>query len=147
MQEGGWDLDKIDQKERLVLPGQTCVGRQTKKSDIVDLGQNGYKLAWVAQGWSTQQISTSFWDKGRVNILFANCNNEGDVTILVNGTEIKKSKDNGKETRATFNVQEGTNLTITAGGRGIIHLKGIDIECGNNYMLDIFKSIPRFLYI
>ena len=122
MLEGGWDLDKIDPNERLVLPGQTCVNTLKQMSEF----------SWLAERWTSQTISTTFWDNGRVNLFFGNCNNLGEVTVLVDGTEIKKSS--GKNTKATFNVEHGTNLTIQADDKAIIRLKGIKIECGNNFV-------------
>ena len=120
MKEGGWDLDNILEKERLVLPGQTC----KKKLDYI----NTYK--WLVQKWEQSMISTTFWGSGRVVLKFNNCNNEGEVTVLVDGTEIAKSKSVGDDTTATFNVAEGTVLTIQADNRSIIRITDLKIECG-----------------
>ena len=120
MKEGGWDLESIDEKERLVLPRQTCF-------KLVDeIGAH----PWLVQRWIPNMISTAFWGSGRVSLKFNNCNNQGEVTILVDGTEIAKSKSVGGETTASFNVEEGTVLQIKADNRAIIEIKDLQIECG-----------------
>ena len=120
MKEGGWDLKGIDEKERLVLPGQTCFNVRKQIKEFPDF----------VQGWLPSTISNTFWGSGRVTLKFSNCNNQGEVTIHVDGTEIAKSKLNGEETTASFNVQEGTVLEIKADNRAIIRLKDLQIECG-----------------
>ena len=120
MKEGGWDLENIHEKERLVLPGQTC----EKKLDYI----NKYK--WIVQQWTQSMISTTFWENGRVVLTFNNCNNEGEVTVLVDGTEVAKSKLVGGDSTATFNVAEGTVLEIQTDSRSIIRLIDLKIDCG-----------------
>ena len=131
MKEGGWDLELIDEKERLVLPGETC----EKKLAYV----NTFK--WILQKWTEAMISTTFWGSGRVTLKFDNCYNEGDVTVLADGTEIAKSKSVGGETTATFNVEEGTVLEIKANSRAIIRLKDLQIECGKHLFLGLSKYL------
>ena len=120
MKEGGWDLESIDEKERLVLPRQTCF----KLVDEIA------EHPWLVQRWIPNMISTAFWGSGRVSLKFNNCNNQGEVTILVDGTEIAKSKSVGGETTASFNVEEGTVLQIKADNRAIIRIKDLQIQCG-----------------
>ena len=136
MHEGGWNLDEINQKERLVLPGQTCIRTLDQMN----------KYSWFIQGWSPQKISKSFWNDGRVDLSFGNCNNEGEVAILVDGTEIKKSKAYGEETKVSLNVQDGTNLTIRADDRGIIRLFDLQIECGEFALPKFTLLIIQFAY-
>ena len=75
-------------------------------------------------------ISATFWEQGRVHLRFGNCNEVGEVSVHVDGTEVEKSKPNGRETNATFNVDEGSKLVIKADSRAIIKLFDINIECG-----------------
>ena len=96
------------------------------------------KHKWMVQQWSTTAISTDFWDHGKATLQFGNCNNEGQVTVLLDGTEIGKSTLNKKSTDVTFNFAEGSNLTITADDRSIIRLYDLTLECGNRIIL---KSI------
>ena len=65
-----------------------------------------------------------------MNLKFANCNNEGEVKVLIDGTEIATSKSVGGETTATFNAEEGTILEVKADSRAIIRIKDLEIECG-----------------
>ena len=65
-----------------------------------------------------------------MEIKFANCNKEGEVTVLVDGVEIAKSKSYGKETTAAFNVEEGSLLEIKTDDRSIIRIKSFLIDCG-----------------
>ena len=120
MEEGGWDLESIIEKERLALPGQTCdkIFNRIKENP------------WFVQKWFPTMISTTFWGSGRVTLMFDNCNNQGEVSVLVDGTEIANSRPNGEEPKATFNVEEGTVLEIKADNRAIIRIIGIKIECG-----------------
>ena len=120
MKEGGWDLENIHAKERLALPVHTCEA-------FLDLIN---KYRWLVQGWTSSMISTRFWGFGRVTLMFSNCNNEGEVSVLVDGTEIAKSKSNGGESIASFKVEEGSVLEIKADNRAIIRLKDLQIECG-----------------
>ena len=141
MRDGGWNLNGIRANERLVLPGRTC---DTKLDRI-------HKDNWIVQGWTNQMISTTFWGAGRVEIKFANCFNEGEVTVLVDGVEIAKSKSYGKETTATFNVEDSSFLEIKTDDRSIIRIKDFQINCGTltifnlniNYMK---KQIPLLFY-
>ena len=133
MKEGGWDLGNIDEKERLVLPGETC--------DSV-LGRiNEY--SWLVQQWIPSTISTIFWGSGKVVLKFNNCNNQGEVAIIVDGTEVAKSKSISGETTATFNVEEGSVLEIKADNRAIIRLKDLQIECGR-YLLLVMSPVLIF---
>ena len=121
MREGGWDLQSIDEKERMILPGQTC----DAALDRID------KHPWIVQNWIPAMISTNFWERGRVTLKFDNCNKEGEVSVHVDGTEVaKKSTSVGGEKTATFNVEEGTVLEIKADNRAIIRLNDLQIECG-----------------
>ena len=121
MHENGWDLANIRAKERLVLPGDTC------NFDLLkDISENN----WYIQGWLPTMISTTFWAPGRVHLTFGNCNVNGEVALLVDGIEVEKSKPNGRETNATFNVDEGSKLVIKADSLAIIRLFEINIECG-----------------
>ena len=123
MTENGWDFSKIiNPDRRLVLPRYEC------NYNLLDTIA---KHNWIMRGWLPSMISATFWAKGRVQLLFGNCNVDGEVTILVDGTEIEKSKPDGKQTNATFNVDEGSKLIIKADNRAIIKLFDIDIECGN----------------
>ena len=116
MKENGWDLDNIDEERRLVLRGKEC---NRKLFDD-----------WLVQGWETSMISTTFWSKGRANLKFGNCNNKGDVTVLIDGTEVGKSTSNGETANVTFNFDEGSKLTIKAEGRAVIKLFSLKIKCG-----------------
>ena len=120
MKEGGWDLKHIHEKERLVLPGQTCVKK------LMDIKT----FPWILQKWTPSSISTTFWGNGRAVLTFDNCNNEGEVAVVVDGTEVAKSKSVGGDSTATFNVEEGTVLTIQADSRSIIRITDLQIECG-----------------
>ena len=121
MEEGGWDLQSIDEKERMVLPGQTC----DAAVDRID------KHPWFVQNWIPAMLSTKFWGTGRVTLKFDNCNKEGEVSVLVDGTEIaKKSTSVGGEKTATFMVEEGSVLEIKVDNRAIIRIKDLQIECG-----------------
>ena len=42
------------------------------------------------ENWIPAIISTSFWGSGRVILKFDNCNNEGEVSVPIDGTEIAK---------------------------------------------------------
>ena len=139
MKEGGWDLENIHAKERLVLPDHTC----DAFLDRID------KHKWLVQKWTSSMISTSFWGIGRVNLKFDNCNNEGEVSIHVDGTEIAKSKSVGGESITKFNVEEGSVLEIKADNRAIIRLNDLQIECGKYFLLAMYPvlifKIRRFL--
>ena len=124
MHENGWDLANIRAKERLVLPGHRCDFDLLK-----DISENN----WYIQGWLPSMISATFWAQGRVHLRFGNCNVNGEVAILVDGTEVGKSLPNGEQTNATFNVDEGSKLIIKADNRAIIKLFDINIDCGKYF--------------
>ena len=125
MKEGGWDLKNAVEKERLVLPGETC----EKKLTYI----NTFK--WIVQQWTETAISTTFWNIGRAVLKFNNCNNEGEVKVLVDGAEVAKSKSVGGETTVTFNVEEGTVLEIKADNRAIIRIMDLEIEYGKDLLV------------
>ena len=128
MNENGWDLDTKKMNYRLVLTDGGC----RNVLDTID------KYKWMVQKWSSTAISTSFWDHGRATLIFGNCNNEGRVTILLDGTEIGRS-DLGKErTTVTFNVDERSNLTIKTDDRSVIRLFHLKLDCGK---LDNLQNI------
>ena len=120
MKENGWDLDNLDQ-DRLVLRGQQCNPKLFDGSRFSN---------WLVQTWSTSMISTTFWSKGRAKLKFDNCYNQGEVSVLIDGTEVGKSTSNGKTATVSFNFDEGTNLTIKAEGQSIIKLYSLKIKCG-----------------
>ena len=121
MHENGWDLANIQAKYRLVLPGDIC---NFNLLDAID------KHNWFIQGWLPSMISATFWNKGRVQLMFGNCNQVGEVAVLVDGSEVEKSKPKGRKTKASFNVDKGSNLTILADSGAIIKLFDINIKCG-----------------
>ena len=98
---------------------------------------------WMTQKWSATAISTDFWDHGKATLLFGNCNNEGYVTVLLDGTEIGKSDLNTMSTNVTFNFAEGSKLTIQTDDRSIIQLFDMKLECGkrNNSKVDYFMIV------
>ena len=121
MKDNGWDLDSIDEGNRLVLHGKRC---DLKLLDGTP-GSN-----WLVQRWSTSMISTTFWSKGRAKLKFGNCNNQGEVSVMIDGTEVGKSTSNEEKSTVSFNFDEGSNLTIKAEGRSIIKLFSLKINCG-----------------
>ena len=121
MKENGWDLDHIDEQRRLVLRGKEC------NLKLLD-GSRGSNL--LVQAFSTSMISTTFWSKGRAKLKFGNCNDQGEVSVLIDGTEIGKSTTFAEKKTISFNFDEGSNLTITAGGRSVIKLFSLKINCG-----------------
>ena len=125
MKEGGWDLEGIIQEDRLVLPGQSCDAKLHRIKEY----------PWIVQNWFPAIISTTFWGSGRLNLKFENCNNQGEVSVLVDGTEIANSKPNGEEPKATFNVEEGTVLEVKANNHAIIRIISLKIECGKKLFL------------
>ena len=134
MKENGWNIDNINtQAARLVLPKGTCNWMLLDAIETHD---------WYEGGWDPSSISTNFWDHGKVTLRFGNCNDHGEVTILVDGTEIKKSRPKGGETTAVFMVNEGSNLTIATDNRGIIKLMDLKIECGELIMVLEWKTSP-----
>ena len=121
MKENGWNLDNIDVERRLVLRGKECNPKLFDGSRFSN---------WLVQTWSTSMISTTFWSKGRAKLKFGNCNDQGDVTVLIDGTEVGKSTSNGKTATVSFNFDEGSNFTIKAEGQSIIKLFSLKIKCG-----------------
>ena len=120
MKEYGWDLSTIDEDTRLVLTQSACEKRlHTLES-----------FKWMDQQWSTTSISTSFWGVGSATLEFGNCNNAGDVTVLLDGGEIAKSKMNEAVSNVTFNFDERSVLTIRANGKAIIRLHSLESKCG-----------------
>ena len=130
MNENGWDLDTEKMEDRLVLTKSVC--RNVR--DTID------KYKWVVQQWSSTAISTSFWDHGRATLMFGNCNYEGQVTILLDGTEIAKSDLGKRRTTVTFNVDERSNLTITTDDRSVIRLFHLKLDCGKHDNLQTIIS-------
>ena len=122
MKENGWDLDNLDKERRLVLQGKQC--------DLTLL-EHIIKLPWLVQGWLPSMISTTFWSKGKGELQFSNCNNQGEVSVLIDGTEVGKSKPYGEKTTARFNFDEASNLTIKADRLAIVKLFSLKIKCGN----------------
>ena len=130
MNENGWDLDTEIMNYRLVLTDGGC------RNVLYTIEQ----FKWMVQKWSSTAISTSFWDQGRATLIFGNCNNEGQVTILLDGTEIGRS-DLGKErTTVTFNVEERSNLTIKTDDRSVIRLFHLTLDCGKHDNLSTIIS-------
>ena len=131
MEDSGWDLKSIDKRTRLVLPDETC------KEKLMNVA-NDYN--WLVQGWTNSAISTTFWGRGRAKLTFGNCNNEGEVSVLLDGKEIKKSKPNGEKTTVSFDMKEGSNLTITTDNRSIIKLIRLKLKCGaSGKIISYFK--------
>ena len=121
MEQNGWNMTSIS-TDRLVLPDESCADKWWFQTD----GSN-----WMTQGWSTTMISAEFWGPGRVDLTYGNCYQHGEVTVLVDGNEVGRSKPNGIETKAIFNVAEGSTMTIQTDSRSIINLFDLDIKCGN----------------
>merc|ERR1712038_470568 len=96
---------------------------------------------WIVQKWAPSLISTTFWGKGRAVLTFDNCNNQGEVTVLVDENEVAKSKSVGGDSTATFNVEQGTVLTVKTDNRSIIRISDLQIECGaSSTMRDNFNG-------
>ena len=128
MKENGWDLDTEMMNYRLVLTDGGC------RNVLHTI--NEYK--WMVQKWSSTALTTSFWDHGRATLMFGNCNYEGQVTILLGGTEIAKSDLGKRRTTVTFNVDERSNLTIKTDDRSVIRLFHLKLDCGK---LDNLQNI------
>ena len=122
MTENGWDMSNINPDRRLVLPRYEC------NFNLLDTIA---KHNWFIQGWHPAMISATFWAKGKVQLVFGNCNEVGEVVVEVDGNEVEKSKPYGRQTNATFNVDEDSKLVIKADSKAIIKLFEINIECGN----------------
>ena len=120
MQENGWDLSNSYEDNRLVLTKNAC-WNLLKTID---------QFKWVAQQWTTSTVSTSFWGDGRAKLEFGNCNVEGQVKVLLDGKEIGNSTIGKKRSSVSFNVANGSNLTIQADDRSVIRLFNLDLECG-----------------
>ena len=120
MEDNGWDLKAIDKQTRLVLAEETCLNKLNFVNQAPEL----------VQGWSNSAISTTFWNNGRAKLTFGNCNTVGEVTVLLDGKEIKKSKPKGGKTTVSFDIREGSNLTITTDNRAIIKLFDFKLKCG-----------------
>ena len=84
----------------------------------------------LVQQWSASTITTSFWSDGKATLKFGNCNNEGQVLVLLDGTEIANSTLSKDSTTVTFNVAEGSILSLKADDRSIIRLFYLELECG-----------------
>ena len=122
MEDNGWDLKNIDKQTRLVLAEETCENKLNFAN----------KFSELVQGWSNSAISTTFWNNGRAKLTFGNCNTVGEVTVLLDGKEIKKSKPKGGKTTVSFDIREGSNLTITTDNLGIIKLIRLKLKCGSS---------------
>ena len=134
MEEHGWDLNAIDQHNRLMLNQHSCENRL------------GFLKAnkWIVDQWSTSAITTSFWGPGQATLEYGNCYNEGVVTVLLDDNEIAKSKRNEYISSVTFNVADGSTLAIKTDDRAIIQLFRLDLECGKemNYQERILLNKP-----
>ena len=124
MEEHGWDFKAMDKENRLMLTQRQCDSR-------FDYLKNN---KWIVERWSTSAISTSFWGTGKATLEYGNCYNEGEVTILLDGNEIAKSKSGEFISNVTFNVEEGTTLAIETDDRAIIRLYQLDLECGKSIL-------------
>ena len=120
MRENGWDLQNIHAKKRLVMTEEAC----WNLLDTID------KHKWMVQQWATSSISTSFWSEGKATLEFGNCFNEGQVTVFLDGREIGNSSLSKDSTIVTFNVADGSILTIKTDDRSIIRLFDLRLECG-----------------
>ena len=56
---------------------------------------------------------------------------EGQVKVLLDGKEIGNSTMGKMRTSVSFDVANGSNLTIQADNRSIIRLFNLNLECGN----------------
>ena len=122
MEDNGWDLKAIDSETRLVFQKETCENKLNFAN----------KFTGLVQGWLNSAISTKFWGNGRAKLTFSNCNTVGEVSVLLDGNEIKRSKPNGEKTTVSFDIREGSNLTITTDNRAIIKLIRLKLKCGSS---------------
>ena len=122
MEEQGWDVKAMDMDNRLTLTQQACENR------LDFLKHND----WVLEQWSASAMSTSFWGTGKATLEFGNCYKEGVVTILLDDNEIAKSKRGEFHSRVTFDVADGSTLTIKTDNKAIIRLFRLDLECGKS---------------
>ena len=120
MEESGWNLENIKGKGRLALSQQSCLNHL----DTID------KHKWMITQWSPSSIATSFWGQGKATLEFGNCNNEGRVTVLLDGKVIANSTLNKQSSTVTFNVAQGSILTIQTDDLSIIRLFGMKLDCG-----------------
>ena len=120
MEQNGWDLNNSYQKKRLVLTENAC-WNLLKTID---------QFKWIVQQWSTATISTSFWGDGRATLEFGNCNQEGRVTVLLDGKEIGNSTLNKRSSSVSFNVAKGSILQVKTDHRAVIRLFDLKLECG-----------------
>ena len=129
MEENGWNLENISTEDRLVLSKRGC----WNLLHTID------ELKWMKQKWSNSTITTSFWNDGKASLEFDNCNNEGRVTVLLDGKEIGHSTPNKESTTVAFNVAEGSVLSIKTDSSSIIRLVDMKLECGETiiYQCDI----------
>ena len=112
MEENGWNLENIKRTRRLALNDQSCMNRLDKIE----------KHKWMVTQWSTSSIATSFWDQGKATLEFGNCNNQGRVTVLLDGEVIANSTLNTESTIVAFNVVQGSTLTIQTDDLSIIKM-------------------------
>ena len=119
MVENGWDLTNIDTEKRLTLTDRTCM------NILRDIDQ----FKSIVQDWSASKISTSFWADGKATLRFGNCNFAGRVFVLLDGTEIANTT-HRSPTSITFNVADGSTLTIKTDNLSIIRLFDLKLECG-----------------
>ena len=122
MKEHGWDVKNMDMDYRLTLTKHACENRL----DFLE------KNKWVVEQWSTTAMTTSFWGTGEATLEFGNCYKEGEITILLDDTEIAKSKRGEFKSKVSFNVTDGSILTIKTDDKAIIRLFRLDLECGKS---------------
>ena len=93
----------------------------------------------LSTSYNHSTITTSFWNDGKASLEFDNCNNEGRVTVLLDGKEIGHSTPNKESTTVAFNVAEGSVLSIKTDSSSIIRLVDMKLECGETmiYQYDI----------
>ena len=72
------------------------------------------------------------WGTGKATLEFGNCYNEGQVTVLLDDNEIAKSKEGEFKSKVTFDVADGSTLTIKTDNKAIIRLFRLDLECGKS---------------
>ena len=112
----------MDMDNRLMLTQHAC------NNQLEILKANN----WVVQQWTTSAMTTSFWGTGKATLEFGNCHNQGEVTIILDDNEIAKSKGGEFKSKVTFDVADGSTLTIKADDKAIIRLFGLDLECGKS---------------
>ena len=127
MSKGGWDLEDINDEIRLIFPGKNC----SKTIDEINKNDS------ILQEWKSKTMSTTFWEFGRAELTFGNCNRRGKVTVLVNDKEIKEDRGSGLNTVAHFDYEEGTVLTIKADSEGIIQLFNLRLICSKFFSYNL----------